>query len=101
MMVAKKVRNISSSSESNKKSQQAVHVSNTSKDSSSAFSDVDAREYRLFRSLDLQNRDSILVSDLLQALSRAGLVRDDYRLSETMKGLDHFGLHEELSYQNF
>ena len=62
---------------------------------------VDGREYRLFRSLDVDRRGKISVGDLLDAFERTGLYRDDQRISETMASLATHGVHEELSYDEF
>ena len=62
---------------------------------------IDAREYRLFRSLDVHNENQVLVTDVLDAISRAGLTKDDVRLRETMKGLEPYSLRDQLSCQKF
>ena len=62
---------------------------------------IDAREYRLFRSLDVHNEDQVFVTDVLDAISRAGLSRDDVRLRETMKGLEPYSPRDQLSCQKF
>ena len=62
---------------------------------------IDAREYRLFRSLDVHNVNQVFVTDVLDALSRAGLTKDDVRLRETMKGLERYSLRDQLSCQKF
>ena len=63
--------------------------------------EVDAREYRLFRSLDVRNDGQIFVADLLDAFSRAGLGEGDFRLRETMNGLEPYGLRDQLSCEKF
>ena len=62
---------------------------------------IDVREYRLFRSLDLQRQDTILVADVLDVFSRIGLRRDDARLRETTRALEQYPLRERLSYETF
>ena len=62
---------------------------------------IDAREYRLFRSLDVHNENHVFVTDVLDAISRAGLTKDDVRLRETMKGLEPYSLRDQLSCQKF
>ncbi len=62
---------------------------------------IDAREYRLFRSLDVHNENRVFVTDVLDAISRAGLTKDDVRLRETMKGLEPYSLRDQLSCQKF
>jgi glutaminase len=64
-------------------------------------SEVDSREYRLFRSLDTHNEGSISVADLLDALRETGLSTDDIRLRETVSGLAPFGLRDRLSVDQF
>ena len=63
--------------------------------------EIDPREYRLFRSLDVHNVDQIFVADVLDAIARAGLSRGDVRLRETVKGLEPFNLRDQLSCQQF
>ena len=63
--------------------------------------EVDAREYRLFRSLDIHNEGKILVADLLDSFEQVGLSTDDMRLQETMIRLGQFGLRDQLSVEMF
>ena len=51
---------------------------------------IDLREHQLFRSLDLENKQRVLRSDLEKVLSEVGLRRDDRRLAESMAALDAF-----------
>jgi len=51
---------------------------------------IDTREQRLFRSLDLDNDQQVLRSDLVSALAEVGLRADDRRLSQSMTILDAF-----------
>ncbi len=51
---------------------------------------TDAREERLFRSLDLDNDQRVLRSDLERILADMGLRRDDPRLTESMTALDAY-----------
>ena len=69
----------------------------------SAFqtTEMDAREYRLFRSLDTNNEGKILVADLLESFRQVGLSMDDPRLRETMSHLGQFGLRDQLSVESF
>ena len=62
---------------------------------------VDAREYRLFRSLDVQNIGEVLVGDLLEALAAVGLSSDDTRLHEMIAELNRRALRETLDYDQF
>ena len=48
---------------------------------------MDAREQRLFRSLDLSNSGSVFTSDLSRVLNHVGLSVDDRRLSESISAL--------------
>ena len=66
-----------------------------------ASDEVDAREYRLFRSLDTHNDGTILVADLLDSLTQVGLREDDARLQETIAGLAEHGLRDRLSAKQF
>ncbi|MEW8525628.1 MAG: glutaminase A [Candidatus Thiodiazotropha endolucinida] len=67
----------------------------------SQVSEVDALEYRLFRSLDIHNEGEILVADLLDSFRHVGLSTDDTRLRETMSRLGQFGLRDRLSVEIF
>lgn len=62
-------------------------------------SDVDAREYRLFRSLDTHSEGKIFVADLLDSFKQVGLNADDGRLRKTMSRLERFGLRDQLSVE--
>ena len=62
---------------------------------------IDAREYRLFRSLDLQNSGEVLVGDLLEALTDVGLSPNDHRLQETVSSLNKRPLRDALTYDQF
>ena len=64
-------------------------------------SNVDAREYRLFRSLDTHREGKIFVADLLDTFKQVGLNADDGRLRKTMSRLEKFGLRDQLSVQQF
>ena len=64
-------------------------------------SDVDAREYRLFRSLDTHSEGKIFVADLLDSFKQVGLNADDGRLRKTMSRLERFGLRDQLSVEQF
>jgi glutaminase len=64
-------------------------------------SDVDAREYRLFRSLDTHSEGKIFVSDLLDTFKQVGLDVNDGRLYKTMSRLEKFGLRDQLSVEQF
>lgn len=50
--------------------------------------EVDSRELVLFRSLDTDNDQRVLLSDLIRALADMGLRADDRRLAESMAALD-------------
>ncbi|MCG8691536.1 MAG: glutaminase A [Minwuiales bacterium] len=57
---------------------------------------ADAREERLFRSLDLDNDQRVLPSDLESILADMGLSRNDPRLTESMAALDAYrAAHEQ------
>ncbi len=60
---------------------------------------IDAREHRLFRSLDVHNEGQVFVTDVLDAISRAWLTKDDFRLRDTMKGLEQYSPRDLLSCQ--
>jgi len=64
-------------------------------------SEIDSREYRLFRSLDMHNERKVLVADLLDAFRRMGLDENDPRLATTMSGLAKFGLRDQLELEAF
>jgi glutaminase len=51
---------------------------------------IDPREERLFRSLDLDNTQSVRRGDLERMLAEAGLRRGDVRLRESMAALDDY-----------
>ena len=51
---------------------------------------IDVREERLFKSLDMDNDQRVLRSDLERRLVQAGLQGDDMRLRESMVALDAF-----------
>ncbi len=51
---------------------------------------IDVREERLFKSLDLDNDQRVLRSDLERRLAAAGLRSDDRRLRASMDALDDF-----------
>ncbi|NIP29778.1 MAG: glutaminase A [Candidatus Dadabacteria bacterium] len=101
MKGSKKTNNNRNPSYTYKTLQKSTSISNPDIRESYKLGDIDAREYRLFKSLDLQNSNSVVVSTFLEALSQSGLSRDDYRLAETMKQLEQFGLNDEISYQFF
>ncbi len=61
----------------------------------------DAREQRLFRSLDMRNEGAVRVADVWQALARAGLARDDVRLRDTMAALGAFAPDDRLDRGDF
>jgi glutaminase len=62
---------------------------------------ANSRELHLFRSLDLQRKGEIAVSDLLDALRSVGLNPDDARLAETTQKLEKLSLRDKLSYSQF
>ena len=49
--------------------------------------EMDSRELVLFRSLDMDNDQRVLLSDLTRALAEVGLPADDRRLTESMAAL--------------
>ncbi len=49
--------------------------------------EMDSRELVLFRSLDMDNDQRVLLSDLTRALADVGLPADDRRLTESMAAL--------------
>ncbi|MCG8421023.1 MAG: glutaminase A [Proteobacteria bacterium] len=63
--------------------------------------EIDAREYRLFQSLDLSRKGYIFASDILSALAQVGLTRDDARLRESMSALDEYGSDDRIGYHQF
>ncbi|MDJ0945736.1 MAG: glutaminase A [Kiloniellales bacterium] len=56
--------------------------------SAGAAQGLDQREVRLFKSLDLDNDDRVLCSDLEKMLVQVGLSPDDLRLRESMLALE-------------
>ena len=61
-----------------------------------------SREFQLFRSLDVERKGEVSVSDLLDALSSVGLSPDDTRLAETTKKLElNARRRDKLSYDEF
>jgi len=68
---------------------------------SSQGAEIDAREHRLFRSLDTHSEGKVVVADLLDAFDQVGLSQDDARLRETMSGLASLGLRDALSERSF
>lgn len=58
-------------------------------------SDVDAREHRLFRSLDINNEGCIPRTALATALVEAGLRADDRRLAQSLLSLQQTGGEEK------
>ena len=64
-------------------------------------SDVDIREYRLFRSLDTHRDNQVLVADLLDSFKQVGLDADDPRLRKTMSRLEQFSIRDRLSVEQF
>ncbi len=48
---------------------------------------IDERELRLFRALDLHHRGHVEVGQVLEVLHRSGMSTDDFRLRETMREL--------------
>jgi len=62
---------------------------------------LDDREHRLFRSLDVENTGHVVVRDLMDALKGAGFPSEDQRLEETTAALRAFGLREKLSPDQF
>jgi len=63
--------------------------------------DLDPREIRLFRSLDLEGRGAVRIGDLLSVFDRAGLRRDDHRIAEALAALENRSLREELDFEAF
>ena len=63
--------------------------------------EVDPRELRLFRSLDVENRGSVRVGDLLEVFERVGLQPGDRRVTETRRALGEYGLRDELDFAAF
>jgi glutaminase len=63
--------------------------------------DADPREYRLFRSLDLENRGSVRVADLLDVFERVGLAADDHRIAETLGALRGYALKDRIDFESF
>ena len=55
-----------------------------------AFSAIDVREERLFRSLDHGNDRTISPRDFAQVLAEVGLARDDQRIRESMAALERY-----------
>ena len=53
-----------------------------------AMTDFDAREYRLFKALDIENRNAVYLADVEAALAEAGIARTDSRLRESMAALE-------------
>lgn len=62
---------------------------------------VDLREYRLFRSLDIERRNEISVADILDIFSRVGLPQHDLRLRDCMGALNRYTLRDQLDYNSF
>ena len=62
---------------------------------------MDVREYRLFRSLDVERQGRVRVSDLYGALDYAGLSLEDGRLRESVDLLRQFAPGEFLTYKTF
>ncbi len=56
---------------------------------------LDQRELRLFKSLDLDNDDRVLCSDLERMLAQVGLSADDLRLRESMLALEAYQRRQE------
>ncbi|MGI9557406.1 MAG: glutaminase A, partial [Solirubrobacterales bacterium] len=63
--------------------------------------DADPREYRLFRSLDLENRGSVRVADLLGVFEQVGLATDDHRIVETLGALRGYALKDRIDFESF
>ncbi|MBK8260725.1 MAG: glutaminase A [Nannocystis sp.] len=61
----------------------------------------DAREYRLFMSLDLDNSGAILREDIEQAFISEGINLDDYRLRETAQALRRIPRGTPIDYETF
>jgi glutaminase len=66
-----------------------------------ASTEIDPRELRLFRSLDVERRGVVRVGDLLAVFDRVGLRRDDHRIAGTLRALGHRGLKDELHFTAF
>jgi len=62
---------------------------------------IDSREHRLFRSLDMRKDNAVFIADLLDSFNRIGLSEDDARLQQTMAGLSGFGLRDRISEEQF
>ncbi len=62
---------------------------------------VDAREHRLFRSLDVENSGEIRVADLLDVVDRVGLSRDDDRIADCLQAVQGYGLRDRVAYEEF
>ena len=56
-------------------------------DPNGSGNEMDSRELVLFRSLDMDNDQRVLLSDLTKALADVGLLADDRRLTESMAAL--------------
>ena len=61
----------------------------------------DAREFRLFRALDLNRNGSISRRDFEEALTREGLSLDDFRITECVASLAEHGMSDSISYEEF
>ncbi len=79
---------------------QILDASGVGEDASQVV-DVDSRELRLFRSLDVEGNGEISVSVLLDALLSVGLHASDTRLAATTKQLETRSLRDKLNYVEF
>ena len=64
-------------------------------------SELDVREYRLFRSLDTHRDGKIIVADLLDIFKQVGLYSNDPRLQKSMSRLEKYGIRDCLSVEQF
>ncbi|MEM9493230.1 MAG: glutaminase, partial [Myxococcota bacterium] len=62
---------------------------------------VDAREYRLFRSLDVARKGTISPLDLIEVFARVGLSDDDFRLRESTSALRSYRSTDRIDYEAF
>lgn len=79
----------------------AAAASATAPEGALAPEDVDAREYRLFASLDCERKGYIHRSDLEGAFLHVGLSRDDFRLQESLNALDKYEAAAPIRYEEF
>ena len=79
----------------------ALSRTKTGPEKTTPLRDIDSREFRLFQSLDIEQKGEILVGDLLESIQESGLSLNDMRIRQSAKALEQYSLRDRIDYGIF